>query len=91
MDSFSLDFKFTTIQQLIATTRTLIPDNSTLLTTFALDPPISDPASSPLSTIPDTPEKPLSLFILPPTNINTTQMALLSTSKVSYPDPIFLS
>ena len=91
MDSSSSDFEFPTIQQLIATTRTLIPDNSTMLTTFALDPPISDPASSPLSTIPDTSEKPLSPLILPPGNINTTQMALRSISKVSYTDPIFLS
>ena len=91
MDSSSSDFEFPTIQWLIATTRTLIPDNCTMLTTFALNPPISDPASSPLSTIPDTPEKPLSPLILPTSNINTTQMALHSTSKVSYTHPIFPS
>jgi len=93
MDSSSSVFEFPTIQQLIATTRTLTPENSTMLTTLALHPPISDPSSSPLSTIPDTPEKPLSPLILPPSNINTvtTQIALRSTSKVSYTNPIFLS
>ena len=91
MDSSSSDFEFPTIQQLIATTRTLIPDNSTMLTPFALDLPISGPASSPLSTIPDTPKKPLSSLILPTSNINTTQIALRSTFKVSYTHPIFLS
>lgn len=91
-DSSSSDFEFPTIQQLIATTRSesFIPDNSIMSTTFALNPPISDPASSPLSTIPDTPEKSLSPLILPSSNINTTQMALHSTSKVSYTHLIFL-
>ena len=91
-DSSSSDFEFPTIQQLIATTRSesFIPDNSIMSTTFALNPPISDPASSPLSTIPDTPEKSLSPLILPSSNINTTQMALRSTSKVSYTHLIFL-
>jgi len=93
MDSSSSVFEFPTIQQLIVITRTLTPETSTMLTTLALHPPISDPSFSPLSTIPDTPEKPLSPLILPPSNINTvtTQMALRSTSKVSYTNPIFLS
>ena len=93
MDSSSSDFEFPTIQQLIATTTTLIPDNHTMLTTLDLHPPISDSSSSPLSTIPDTPEKLLSPLILPPSNINTTttQMALRSSSKVSYTHSIFFS
>jgi len=90
-ESSSSDFEFPTVQQLIATTRTFIPDNSTLLTPFVLHPPISDPTSSPPSTIPDTPEKPLSPLILPPCNINTTQMALHSTFKFTFPDTIFSS
>ena len=90
--SSSSDSEFPTIQQLIATTGTLTPENGLTLPTITLHPSITEPSSSPLSTIPDSPEIPPPLFISPPTAMNTsTQIPLRSTSKVSYVYSILIS
>jgi len=90
--SSSSDSEFPTLEQLIATTGTLTAENRLTLPTITLRPSITEPSSSPLSTIHDSPEIPPPLVISPPTAMNNiTQMPARSTSKVSYVYPILVS
>jgi len=83
--SSSSDSVFPTIEPLIVTTSTLTPDNRLILPTMTLPPAITDPSSSPLSTIPGSHAIPLSLHILPPTTMDMwTQIPLRCTSKGRY-------
>ena len=90
--SSSSDSEFPTIEQLIATTGTLTAEIGLTLPTITLRPSLTESSSSPLSTIPDSPEIPQPLVISPPTTMNTiTNIPLRSTSKVSYVYPILVS
>ena len=86
----SFDSEFPSIQQLIALTPAAKSDAIKTLSSISLHPPANDLPSSPLSTIPDSPEIPSAPQSIAHNLSSVTQIPSRTTFKVLHPCILFI-